>query len=137
MTRINLIDPKELCSRHLIAERRELPMVHASLRRSLASKNGFRPDRIPKEFTLNSGHVMFFYPRLRFLAERYDQLTLEMIDRGFKPDLDRVLPTGYPNELYGDYHPTTEAVRIIRERIQFRINQKPHLYPDAKDRGWI
>ena len=57
MTRINVIDPIELTDQHLMAEYRELPMVMGSLKRTLASKTGFNPKKVPSKFTLNSGHV--------------------------------------------------------------------------------
>ena len=68
MTRINIIHPSELTDQHLIAEYRELFMVGSSLQRSLKSPS-WNPNKIPKKFTLNKGHVTFFmireniYPR--------------------------------------------------------------------------
>lgn len=64
MTRINLVPPSELTDQHLFAEFREIKMVPKALARSL---KGRRPrgvlEAIPKEFTLNTGHVMFFYDK--------------------------------------------------------------------------
>ena len=61
MTRINLVEPSELTDQHLIAEYREIFMVGGSLKRTLVSKVGYREDRVPKRYTLNTGHVYFFY----------------------------------------------------------------------------
>ena len=61
MTRINLVNPSELTDQHLIAEYREIFMVGGSLNRTLNSKVGYREDRVPKQYTLNTGHVYFFY----------------------------------------------------------------------------
>ena len=74
MTRINAnIPPSELKRMHLVAELREITMVPASLRRSLRSKSVNQVIRsIPDKFTLNSGHVKFFYDKLEFLKQRFD-----------------------------------------------------------------
>jgi len=40
MTRINLVNPKELSDQHLVAEYREIFMVGSSLQRSMKSKIG-------------------------------------------------------------------------------------------------
>ena len=60
MTRINVIPVDQLTDQHLVAEYREMLMVPASLKRSLGSKNGMDTKRIPKQYTLNTGHVYFF-----------------------------------------------------------------------------
>ena len=59
MTRINIISPSELTDQHLIAEYREIFMVAGSLKRTLISKSGFVESKVPKNFTLNNGHVYF------------------------------------------------------------------------------
>ena len=61
MTRINIINVSELTDQHLIAEYREITMVPAALNRTINSRNGLDVNNIPKEFTLNKGHVTFFY----------------------------------------------------------------------------
>jgi deoxyribonuclease (pyrimidine dimer) len=81
MTRINLIDPKDLTDSHLMAEYRELPMVAASLARS-------HGDKIPPVFTLNKGHVSFFYNKREFLIERMEKLVEELHNRGYQIDPD-------------------------------------------------
>lgn len=129
MTRINIVPPSELYDQHLIAEYRELFMVPASLKRTLRSKKGFRKEAIPKTFTLNRGHVTFFYDKGLYLKKRYDDLIEEMKARGFTPDVNRVFQESwYPNELYNDWVPTDDDFKIIRERIALRINQRPGWY---------
>ena len=51
MTRINIINPSELTDQHLIAEYREMIMVPSSLKRTLASKVGYREKKVPKNKT--------------------------------------------------------------------------------------
>jgi deoxyribonuclease (pyrimidine dimer) len=129
MTRINIIPPSELYDQHLVAEYREIVMVASSLSRSLASKVGFNPRKIPKQFTLNKGHVYFFYDKGLYLEKRYRELTDEMRLRGMNPDPDRVFPAHlYPRFLYNDWVPSEIEQNIIRERINLRLGQKPGWY---------
>ena len=128
MTRINIINPSELTDQHLVAEYRELFMVGSSLQRSLKSPN-WDVNNIPKKFTLNKGHVMFFYDKGKYLSKRYDDLRLEMKNRGMKPDETRIFKREqWPDELYNDWTPTVEDQNIIRKRIEERILQKPNWY---------
>lgn len=131
MTRINTIDPRLLTDQHLMAEYRELPMVHASLSRSLSSNRGVDLPTIPKEYTLNAGHVRFFYNKGAWLRERWDSLVSELRIRGFQID-----PTArkvdwnvfIDNNLNGDWEPDAKAHQINVERILARINSKRDWY---------
>ena len=128
MTRINIINPSELTDQHLVAEYRELFMVGSSLQRSLKSPN-WDVNRIPNKFTLNTGYVMFFYDKGKYLHKRYIQLREEMKVRGMKPDDTRVFKREqWPNELYNDWIPTIEDQQIIRQRIEEKIAEKPDWY---------
>lgn len=117
---------------HLLAELREITMVPASLRRSLRTKNPAAVlAAVPKQFTLNKGHVSFFYNKLRFLQNRFDKLVAEMQARGYTPDVSRKTAfDGFDNMWYGDWASTPADDAIVIERINFRISQKPHLYKD-------
>ena len=130
MTRINIIEPRELTDQHLIAEYREIFMVGGSLNRTLNSKVGYREDRVPKQYTLNTGHVYFFYNKGKYLHRRYKQLITEMKRRGFTPDKTRVFPTSVfkDNGLYNDWIPRVEDYKIIRQRIEEKIAMKPEWY---------
>ena len=130
MTRINIIEPNELTDQHLIAEYREIFMVGGSLRRTLNSKSGYQASKVPKKFTLNSGHVYFFYNKGKYLHERYLHIIDEMKQRGFNPDNTRIFPTEVfkDNGLYNDWLPTIEDQKIIRKRISKRISEKPDWY---------
>jgi len=64
---------------HLIAELREITMVPSALRRSLRTIT--KKDvlnSIPKKFTLNAGHVKYFYNKLTFFQTRFTRLSDEM-----------------------------------------------------------
>jgi len=132
MTRINIIEPSELTDQHLIAEYREIFMVGSSLQRSLKSKN-WNPKDIPIKFTLNTGHVKFFYDKGKYLSNRYDMLRNEMKARGMNPDVTRVFKKEqWPTELWKDWIPTLEDYKLIRLRIEERINMKPNWYRRTK-----
>lgn len=130
MTRINLVPVEDLKNKHLLAEYREMPMVPASLNRTLKSKKGLVRSRISKKYTLNAGHVYFFYDKGKFLDDRYSRIVEEMKKRGWNPDPNRIFPATIfkENNLYGDYEPSNDEINISNNRIQLRINQKPHLY---------
>ena len=78
MTRINIIPVQELFDQHLIAEYREITMVPAALNRTINSKAGLKVSKINKTFTLNKGHVYFFYNKGKYLHKRYEQIIKEM-----------------------------------------------------------
>ena len=131
MTRINTVDVQSLTDQHLMAEYRELPMVNASLKRSLNSKRGFDINRIPKKYTLNSGHVTFFYDKGKWLHDRYQSLISELRNRNFdiNPDertVDWNVFIDY--NLYNDWTPTQESKSINAERIIQRIEAKRSWY---------
>ena len=130
MTRINLVPITELSDQHLVAEYREIFMVGPSLQRSLKSPNWNKTkETLPKEFTLNKGHVKFFYNKGKYLYNRYLELIKEMKNRGMKPDpLRKFKREQWPDELFNDWTPSANDLEIIRERIQLRIKQKPNWY---------
>mgnify|MGYP003966322225 FL=1 len=130
MTRINLVPPKELTDQHLVAEYREIFMVGSSLQRSIASKNWSKTlANLPERFTLNAGHVKFFYNKGLYLDKRYHQLVHEMKRRGMDPDPNRQFKAEqWPDELWNDWKPSPRDKQIIRERIKERISEKPGWY---------
>tara|TARA_B100000508_G_C11461758_1_gene279572 strand:- start:2338 stop:2748 length:411 start_codon:yes stop_codon:yes gene_type:complete len=134
MTRVNAdLDPRDLTRLHLIAEIREITMVAGSLKRSLKSKDVDSViKRIPEQFTLNQGHVMFFYDKLDFLRRRFNRLADEMERRGYSPDRERIHAfDGFNDKLYNDWTATEDDNDIVRERIRLRISEKPHLYEES------
>jgi deoxyribonuclease (pyrimidine dimer) len=128
MTRINIIPVEELMDQHLVAEYREIFMVGSSLQRSLKSPN-WHNVKIPDNFTLNQGHVKFFYDKGYYLENRYNELVNEMIKRGMKPDPERKFKTSqWPSNLYNDWNPSNNDMNIVRQRIEERIKTKPEWY---------
>lgn len=116
MTRINVVPVSELCDQHLLAEHRELTRIPNCI-----AKGRYNLDGQPDEYTLGKGHVKFFYDKLAWLFVRYLQLTKECEKRGFNvqdrwPDNNTL-----PGNLFKNYTPTEEALRINRERISERM----------------
>ena len=130
MTRINIVPTEELSDQHLVAEYRELFMVGSALARTLKSPNRDKSlSSIPEKFTLNTGHVKFFYNKGEYLHKRYIALQEEMKARGMNPDPDRVFKREqWPDELYLDWEPDDQELAIVRQRIQERIEAKPDWY---------
>lgn len=141
MTRINLVPPEELMDQHLFAEFREIKMVPKSLRRSieaaqrrhLLTTDAVRSvlKRIPPRFTLNTGHVSFFYDKGAYLRERYELLKQELERRGY--NFDRHAPLDPDGTMAcapwnRHYNPDADAFKIIRQRIAEKIQLKPHFY---------
>lgn len=135
MTRLNLVPVTELTDQHLFSEWREIKMVPKALRRSIAARGVAAVyASVPTEFTLGRGHVSFFYNKGLYLAERYDQLTQELVRRAVynfnrRAQLD---PEGVYDALgmrfSSAYEPTDEALRLVRERIANRIAARPSWY---------
>jgi len=141
MTRINLVPPQELMDQHLFAEFREIKMVPKSLARSIAAaqrRHLLTTDavrsvlkRIPPAFTLNTGHVSFFYDKGAYLVERYALLRQELERRGINFNRESELdPDGtmLAAPWCGHYTATPEALCIIRTRIAEKIAMKPSWY---------
>lgn len=113
-----------------MAEYRELPMVHGSLKRSLKSARGFDKKRIPPKYTLNTGHVTFFYNKGLFLYKRYESLIEELFSRGYEisPRERKVEWSIFPEEFWKDFYPNNEDRAVNAERIVLRLNEKPDFY---------
>jgi len=105
-------------------------MVGSALQRSLKSKNWKKTKQnLPKEFTLNVGHVKFFYNKGKYLYKRYQLIVEEMKRRAMKPNPDRKFKTDqFPKDFYNDWSPNSKDLEIIRLRIQEKIDLKPLWY---------
>lgn len=113
MTRINTgIAAQELPDKLLLAELREIkriPNVIKSGRYNMAGQ--------PKEFTLGTGHVKFFYDKLEYLLERYNNLRWEALYRGFNVSDWTDAWEGVPPELMNNYNETERDRQLLIERI--------------------
>lgn len=124
MTRINVVPPHTLHSKHLLAEYRELPRVFTLARRAMERGD---MGNIPEQYTLGQGHVRFFYDKLAWLSRRWSHLKVEMHLRGYKMNsamLDSVSKTCdelTQSCLWGDWTPTVEAYYLNSQRILERL----------------
>jgi hypothetical protein len=119
MTRINCgIPVEELSTRHIIAEHRELKRIP-----NCVSRGRFNLKNTPKEFTLGKGHVAFFYNKLLYLKNRYEDLYRECKNRGFNVSYWGSAWDNVPQELMNDYIPTKRDEEIIRQRIKERLEK--------------
>lgn len=126
MTRINLIPPVELTDRHLIAEYRELPRIFGLVLRAVLRGESPLDPKNPKEYTLGTGHLRFFYPRLTFCFNRYRALIDECVSRGFRvqyTEPDEQWKNSIPKEWWQDYKPTIKAIELNRSRIRQRLEE--------------
>lgn len=130
MTRINVIPPKDLHNRHLVAEYKEFTQFLHIIRK----REQFND--LPEAYTLNGGHCKFFFDKGKYMIDRFQSIAEEMVSRGIRLDVEKfeerakVLKDTYqgkPN-IMNDYIPTEEAIAINKERIALRIAEKPHLY---------
>jgi hypothetical protein len=77
----------------------------------------------PNTYTLSKGHILFFYTRLGFIADRYESLCNEMRRRGYvcnqiaREDLLKDIDSRFVRA----YNPTVEAVELNRQRIAERM----------------
>ena len=119
MTRINVaIPPSELTGRHLIAEHREIKRVP-----NLISRGRFNMKSVPSEFTLGKGHVAFFYNKLLYLKNRYEELYQECLNRGYNVTYYGAAWDDIPSQFMNDYIPTKQDENIIRQRINEKLNK--------------
>lgn len=124
MTRVNVIPVDQLCRLHLIAEWREIPRIFALAHKASQSPKPWTHKQ-PKSYQLGSGHVLFFYDKLSFLADRHAQLVQEMLSRGYKPsftgNLREQWQESIPASYWRPYSPTEDAIAINMERINKRL----------------
>lgn len=126
MTRVNVIPVHELTREHLIAEYKEIMRLPNNLKKSLNRKSKpFSRDEIPEEYKMGKGHVKFFYDKMKFLQNRFEQLIAEMDRRGYTANFtDSSIFANCPAIWYNDYVPTKEAMEINRQRIQERLKTR-------------
>ena len=124
MTRINLLHPSELHQKHLSGEIHEITRVFGLVRKAIARKinkyNFAQKVKQPKAYTMGEGHVLFFYNKLGWVADRYEALYDEWEARGYS-SANRIsreeLLKGIDSWWQGGYTPTPEAIEISRQRI--------------------
>lgn len=113
MTRINVgVNPRELPSKLLLAEHREITRIPNAVKTGRAILTN-----IPAKFTLGAGHVKFFYDKLGYLKIRYNSLHDECLKRGFKVTDKSDSFIGINQSLLNDYDEKPSDRIVIIERI--------------------
>lgn len=127
MTRINVaILPSELTGKHLIAEHREIKRIPNNILNGISVLDG----KYPTKFVLGTGHVKFFYNKLKYLHKRYENLYQECKRRGYNveyygnvfDEISRLFP-----KLYNDYEEQPEDRLLLIERINSKLPSHQHL----------
>ncbi len=122
MTRINSsIRPIQLVDAHLFAEYRELKRIPNTIKLGRAVIKD-----IPEQFTLGTGHVKFFYDKLKYLHNRSNSLYEELIRRKYNIEDYSSCFEDLPPHLYNDWD-DGEAKSIIVERITERLTNMKNL----------
>ena len=119
MTRINVVPVSELSDQWLIAEYRELPRV---------LKGSFSILGAPKQYKLNKGHIKWARYFGQFTSNRFNQIIQEMRYRGFKINFSSSLDPYLTKEIKNDYTPNLSDLKVNRERLIAKYNQKPDFY---------
>lgn len=118
MTRINVGYPvAKLTGKHLIAEHREIKRIPNTIRTGRAVIKD-----IPPVFTLGKGHVRFFYNKLGYLLERYQEIHAECLARGYNVQDYTSAWQGIPEHLMGSYKATDQDKKLIVDRINSKLS---------------
>lgn len=121
MTRINYgIHPSLLPDKLLLAEHREIKRIPKVFEKSIKSGS---IKRIPKNFTLGKGHVLFFIDKPSYTYSRYLDLYKECLSRGF--NVENYSNNWYIYKLYrindSSTKPNKKDLGIIIDRLITRV----------------
>jgi deoxyribonuclease (pyrimidine dimer) len=125
MTRINAsIRPHELTNSMLFAEYREIKRVANKVKQNKYSEKS----KIPHEFTLNTGHELFFKDKILYLKKRSDELYKECLKRRINAQDYSECYKDIPIEFYNDWRETTKARMLLKERINLRLTESKQVH---------
>ncbi len=122
MTRINAnINPADLIDQHLLAEYREIIRIP-----NVLNSKGYNINKkYPTQFLLGTGHVLYFYNKIKFLHKRFLLLKQELNNRNTINNIDEspFLPFINNELLYNDIddNDLINANKLIVDRISDRI----------------
>ena len=121
MTRVNVaFDVQRLSIKHLLSEHREIKRIPNHLK-----KHGLKCTiKIPKKFSLGTGHFLFFIDKGEYTLDRYFELYAECKRRGYKvQDYSSSWENSYDKypQCFNNWVPTEEDRLIIEERINERL----------------
>ena len=125
MTRINVIPVEELSDQWLLAEYRELPRV---IKQCINIKDA------PINYCLGKGHIKWAKLHSRWLMRRYQEITWELQNRGFKTNfpfyaLYEVYETKYYDKKYDNWYSIKEKdIQLNKQRLIEKYKIKPNFY---------
>lgn len=118
------VEPKYLADQWLIAEQVELLMIPGMLRRL-----NYKPKSpIPENFKMGTGHMLFWVNKLLYLKNRHVEIKKEVANRGFKVCDSVINLDEFPKEYHNDWTPTINDSIILRDRLIWKLNQKPDIW---------
>ena len=118
MTRINsAIKVRLLTDEHLLAEHREIKRIPSVYKKRIDSKRDFND--VPNDFTLGTGHVLFFSNKGKFTLERYLEIYNECLRRGF--NVENYKENWLVYKVYNNHTPTENEHNLLVERISDRL----------------
>jgi len=117
MTRINAhIKPKHLLDQHLLAEYREIVRIPNVVKADLT--NAYKKVKLaPPTFKLSTGHVIYFYDKIKFLHARFLALKQELDCRGIENNMSDEMFLNVPSNLYNDLVECDLANDLVAHRI--------------------
>ena len=92
MTRINIIEPSHLTDKHLVAEYKEITRPFNKMITRIAKYGEAKAldnTIISPVYILGTGHESFFFDKLKWLMDRYQELFYEMNRREFNVNKDK------------------------------------------------
>lgn len=125
MTRINVVAVQDLSDKHLLAEYKEITRITAGLHKAQKPLTD-----IPPRYCLGTGHMKFFYDKMRWIADRYANLAAELTKRGVT--INQYKFRGYLQDMlqfqdtpyFNNYDPTPEDKYLNMARLVKRSNNK-------------
>ena len=118
------VKPEILTDQWVIAESVELLMIGGMLR-----KNNYQPKSpIPPTFRLGTGHMLFWVNKMKYLKRRHEEVNKEMRRRGFNPTTKEINLEEFPAEYCNDWEPSQRDTNILRERLVWKLNNKPNIW---------
>lgn len=129
MVRINIINPRYLADQHLIAEYNETLMLLGYVKKNPI----LEIKKIPENYKLGPGHILFFKNKLKYLDKRFLIIKEEMKKRGFSSNMNMDLSI-FDKKLINDWKATDKDKVIIKERLIYKINLKPDYYRYYKEK---
>lgn len=86
----------------------------------MVRSNRVSMEGIPKQFTLGTGHVKFFYNKLGYLHKRYHEIYNECIKRNLNVQYYGDAFNNISHNLMNEYEPSQNDRDLLIERILLR-----------------